>query len=116
MSKQVDILDKVEKKYGNILAPWVAEKGKVHETRMINELARELKNARNRIQNLEDSDNVRWREAAHKERVARETINNLRRTVESMRGVLGRTISAAQCELSNADKVINDAKIRENSL
>jgi hypothetical protein len=38
----MDLLEKVEKKYGPLNTEWVAEKGKVHETRLIKELALEV--------------------------------------------------------------------------
>jgi len=38
----MDVIQKVEKKYGPLDTEWVAEKGKVIETRLIKELALEV--------------------------------------------------------------------------
>ena len=43
------LIEKVEKKYGSLKQEWVAEKGKVHEIRMIRELALELKKTKGQL-------------------------------------------------------------------
>ena len=43
------LIEKVEKKYGSLKEEWVTEKGKVHEIRMIRELAIELKKAQDEL-------------------------------------------------------------------
>jgi len=40
--RMMDVIQKVEKKYGPLDTEWVAEKGKVIETRLIKELALEV--------------------------------------------------------------------------
>ena len=43
------LIEKVEKKYGSLKQEWVTEKGKVHEIRMIRELAIELKKTQDEL-------------------------------------------------------------------
>lgn len=46
MAKKKDVLEIVTEKYGPINNEWVVEKGKVHETKLIKQLALELDEAR----------------------------------------------------------------------
>jgi hypothetical protein len=60
--KKMTLIEKVEKKYGSLKEEWVAEKGKVHETRLIRELALELKKTQQSLNHADDKVTELWRD------------------------------------------------------
>ena len=55
------LIEKVEKKYGSLKQEWVTEKGKVHEIRMIRELAVELKKVKGQLDRADAHADEQWR-------------------------------------------------------